>query len=91
MNFEPLTPCLPLDPESSTVSFHNFKSQKIELSISNPRSKYVAYWSVRSLISNCQSLGRKNKHEKLTVLWWHEELSTDYSRFIEGGCSGNRV
>ena len=53
-----------------TVSFHNFKSQKFELSVSNPKNKYVAYSSVLSQISNCQGLGRKNKHEilKLTVL-----------------------
>ena len=46
-----------------TVSFHNFKSQNFKLSVSNPKSKYVAYLSVLSLISNCQGLGRKNKHE----------------------------
>ena len=45
------------------VSFHNFKSQKIKLSVSNPKSKYVAYVSALSRISNCQSLGRKNKFE----------------------------
>ena len=33
--------------------------------ISNPKSKYVAYLSVLSQISNCQGLGRKNKHEIL--------------------------
>ena len=48
-----------------TVSFHNFKSQHFKLSVSNPKSKYVAYVSVLSQISNCQSLGRKNKHETL--------------------------
>ena len=47
------------------VSFHNFKSQIFKLSVSNPRSKYVAYLSVLSQISNCQSLGSKNKHEIL--------------------------
>ena len=46
-----------------TVSFHNFKSQKFKLSASNPKSKYVAYVSVLSQISNCQGLGRKNQHE----------------------------
>ena len=46
-----------------TVSFHNFKSQNFKLSVSNPKSRYVAYLSVLSQISNCQSLGRKNKHE----------------------------
>ena len=45
---------------NATVSFHNFK-----LSVSNPKSKYVAYLSVLSQISNCQSLGRKNKHNIL--------------------------
>ena len=48
-----------------TVSFHNFKSQNLKLSVSNPESKYVAYLSVLSQISNCQGLGRKNKHDFL--------------------------
>ena len=48
-----------------TVSFHNFKSQDFKLSVSNPKSKYVAYLSVLSHSSNCQGLGRKNKHEIL--------------------------
>ena len=48
-----------------TVSFHNFKSQDFKLSVSNPKSKYAAYLSVPSQISNCQGLGRKNKHEIL--------------------------
>ena len=48
-----------------TVSFHNFKSHYFKLSVSNPKSKYVAYLSVLSQISNCQGLGRKNKHEIL--------------------------
>ena len=48
-----------------TVSFYNFKSQNFKLSVSNPKSKYVAYLSVLSQISNCQGLGRKNKHEIL--------------------------
>ena len=48
-----------------TVSFHNLKSQNFKLSISNPKSTHVAYLSVLSQISNCQSLGRKNKHEIL--------------------------
>ena len=38
-----------------TVSFHNFKSQNLKLSVSNPKSKDVAYMSVLSQISNCQS------------------------------------
>ena len=49
--------------KSNTASFHNFKSQSFNLSVSNPKNKYVAYLSVLSQISNCQSLGRKNKHE----------------------------
>ena len=48
-----------------TVSFHNFKSPNFKLSVSHPKSKYVAYLSVLSQISNCQSLGRKNKHDCL--------------------------
>ena len=51
--------------EQHTVSFHDFKSQNFKLSVSNPKSKYVAYVSVLSQISNCQGLGRKNKHENL--------------------------
>ena len=51
--------------EAGTVSFHNFKPQIFKLSVSNPKSKSVAYLSVLSRISNCQSLGRKNKHEIL--------------------------
>ena len=38
----------------ATVSFHNFKSQIFKLSVSNPKSKYVAYLSILSQISNCQ-------------------------------------
>ena len=48
-----------------TVSFHNFKSKDFKLSVSNPKSKYVAYVSALSRISNCQGLGRKNKYEIL--------------------------
>ena len=48
-----------------TVSFHNFKSQNVKLSVSNPKSKSVAYMSVLSQISNCQSLSRKNRHDIL--------------------------
>ena len=51
--------------KGTTVSFHNFKSQNFKLSVSNPKSKDVAYLSVLSRISNCQGLGRKNKHEIL--------------------------
>ena len=52
-------------PLQITDSFHNFKSQNFKLSVSNPKSKYVVYLSVLSQISNCQGLGRKNKHEVL--------------------------
>ena len=48
-----------------TVSFHNFKSQNFKLRVSNPKSKYVVYLSILSQISNCQGLGRKNKHDIL--------------------------
>ena len=48
-----------------TVSFHNFESRNFKSSVSNPKSKHVAYLSVLSQISNCQSLGRKHKHEIL--------------------------
>ena len=48
-----------------TVSFHNLKSQNVKLSVSSPKSKYVAYLSVLSQLSSCQSLGRKNKHDIL--------------------------
>ena len=53
--------------EARTVGFHNFKSRNFKLSVSNPRSKYVAYVSVLSQISNCQGLGRKNKLEILKI------------------------
>ena len=39
-----------------TVSFHNFKSKNSKLSVSSPKSKYVAYVSVLSQNSNCQGL-----------------------------------
>ena len=56
-------------PFHTTVSFHNLKSQKKEenkeMSVSNPKSIYVVYLFVLSQISNCQSLGRENKHEIL--------------------------
>ena len=51
----------------NTVSLHNFKSQNFKMSVSNPKNKYVAYVSVLSQISNCQGLGRKNKHEMSTT------------------------
>ena len=55
----------PPDSSLSTVSFHNLKSQNFKSSVSNPESKYAAYLSVLSQISNCQGLGRKNEHEIL--------------------------
>ena len=54
-----------LPSPSVPVSFHTFKSRNFKLSVSNPKSKYVAYVSVLSQISNCQGLGRKHKHEIL--------------------------
>ena len=61
----PLTYWFSQGSRCSTVSFHNFKSQNFKWSVSNPTRKYVAYLSVLSRISNCQGLGRKNKHEIL--------------------------
>ena len=62
---EPVAPIpLPLGA-LLTVCFHDFKSQNFKLSVSNPKSKYVAYLSVLSQISNRQGLGRKNKHLKI--------------------------
>ena len=48
-----------------TTTMIIFKSQNFKLSVSNPKSTYVAYLSVLSQISNCQGLGRKNKHDIL--------------------------
>ena len=62
-------PLLALPPRSvnsfemNTVSCHNFKSRNFKLSVSNPKNKYVVDSSILSQISNCQSLGRKNKLE----------------------------
>ena len=50
-----------------TASFHNFKTQNLKLSVSNPRSKYVACLSVLSRISNCQGLGHKNNFEIMKI------------------------
>ena len=33
-----------------TVTFHNFESQNLKFSVSNPKNKYVAYVSVLSRI-----------------------------------------
>ena len=61
-----MEPAMKYDIQSVyTASFHNFKSQNFKLSVSNPKSKYVAYLSVLSQISKCQGLGCKNKHEIL--------------------------
>ena len=67
-----VTPCHTSPPQGvvvsvrqTTVSFHYFKSQNLKLSFSNPKSKYVAYLSVLFQISNCQGLGRRNKHDIL--------------------------
>ena len=59
-----------------TVSFHNFKSQHFKSSVSNPKSKYVAYLHILSQISNCQGLGRKNKYDilktdRIHILCYH--------------------
>ena len=56
---------IPIRIHDHTVSFHNFKSQNFKSSVSNPKSKYVAYLSVLSQISKSQGLGRKNKFEIL--------------------------
>ena len=47
------------------VSVVVIKSQNFKLSVSNPKSKHVAYLSVLSQTSNCQGLGRKNKFDML--------------------------
>ena len=47
------------------VSFYNFKSRNFNLSVSNPKSRYVVDLSVLSRISNCHCLCRKNRHEIL--------------------------
>ena len=54
-------------PAIATVSFHIFKSQNFKLSVSNPKTKYVAYLCILSQMSNCQCLGRKNKHGILKI------------------------
>ena len=53
------------DEVCAMVRFHNFKSLNFKLSVSNPKTKYVAYVSVLSEISNCQGLGCKSKHDNL--------------------------
>ena len=57
------TNILPVCLVRSVFIISNRKTFK--LSVSNPKNKYVAYLSVLSQISNCQGLGRKNKHEIL--------------------------
>ena len=66
----------------TTVSFHNFKSQNFKLSVSNPKSKYVAYLFVLSRILNCQGLGRKNKHKILKTGRSSLDLSFPLSLYI---------
>ena len=51
------------DNNNNNNKITNFKSQNLKLSVSNPKSIYVAYLSVLSQVSSCQGLGRKNKHE----------------------------
>ena len=65
-----------------TVGFHNFKSQNFKLSVSNPKNKYVTYVSVLSQISNCQGLGRKNKHDNLKT----DRRGQYLRRVVWGGC-----
>ena len=62
-----------------TVSFNNFKSQSFKLSVSNPKSKHVAYLSLLSQISNCQGLGRKHKLEILKTGHSNSDDSNDDS------------
>ena len=68
-----------------TVSFHNFKSQNFKLSVSNPKNKYVVYLSLLSRISNCQGLGRENKHEILKI----DRMIT--AREVTRGSAGDAV
>ena len=82
-----------------TVSFHNFKSRNFKLSVSNPKIKYVAHVSVLSQISNCQGLGRKNKHEMLktgrnqyNVIWCNRPAPVWAPRSRRGvGPGGNQM
>ena len=69
------------------VSCHNFKSQNFKLRVSNPKSKYVAYLSVLSRISNCQSLGRKNKHQIARRSVEHVLRTTGYSTKLAAVCN----
>ena len=65
------------DPASIRTVFMIFESQTFKLSVSNPKSKQVAYLSVLSQISNCQGLGRKNKFEILKTyreLYWANRI-----------------
>ena len=58
--------CRSRNPRPQVRSVFIISNRKIsKLSVSNPKSKYVAYLPVLSQISNCQGLGRKNKHEIL--------------------------
>ena len=77
---------------SFTVSFHTFKPQIFKLSVSNPKNKYVAYVSVLSQISNCQGLGRKNKHEvlktdRISVSFLQQPFSVSKMIFLDSPSS----
>ena len=74
----------------TTVSFHDFKSQKFKSSVSNPKRKYVAYLSVLSQISNFQGLGRKNKHEILKTDRMIDPSGKDKGGPSKGGFLNNR-
>ena len=71
---------------SSTLSFHNFKSQNFKSSVSSPKSKHVAYVSILSQISNCQGLGRKNKHE---ILKTDRSMTITYYSMVTIGMTYN--
>ena len=70
-----------------TVSFHISKSRNFKLSVSNPKNKYVVYLSVLSQISNCQSLGRKNKHEILKTDRINRGFCSSIGSLINGSTS----
>ena len=73
---------------NATVSFHNFKSQNFKLSVSNPKNTYASYLCVRSQISNCQSLGRNNKHEILKTDRIHDTNAARLWRPCRASASG---
>ena len=63
--YSPPFPFTPVDLPCDALSRNRWRKKKFQLSVSNPKSKYVAYLSVLSQFSNCQGLGRKNKLETL--------------------------